>query len=105
MVPCTFFGIGPVVQKKCLTLVMGRADMWMVVYGVGFLTAALMCGIQRCVAETPMKRWEAWLAALAWPVWFAAAWVTVIVLTVSVVAVLAWRWYRSAMERVLGGAA
>jgi len=76
--------------------------MLLTIYVVGLLATALMCGIQRSIAEEPMKRWEAWFAALVWPLWFVVAGVTAVLLGASVLALIAVRWAIRAVKHVGG---
>lgn len=65
--------------------------MWPVIYVLGVLVTAFLCGWQIRSADEPMARWEAILITVLWPVWFVLSWVTVVMLGVPVLALAGWR--------------
>lgn len=65
--------------------------MWPVIYVLGVLVTAFMCGCQIRCADEPMARWKAILVTVLWPVWFVLSWITAVVLGVSVLALAGWR--------------
>lgn len=65
--------------------------MWPVIYVLGVLVAAFLCGWQIRSADEPMERWEAILITALWPVWFVLSWITVVMLGVAMLALAGWR--------------
>lgn len=65
--------------------------MWPVIYVLGVLVTAFLCGWQIRSADEPMARWEAILITALWPVWFVLSWITVVMLGVPTLALAGWR--------------
>lgn len=67
--------------------------MYMVIYGVGVLVAGFLCGLQMRMASEPLAQWQAIAFVLAWPVWFVAAWITVLMIGVPSLVIGQYRKY------------